>query len=169
VQNFGLGNFDTTLVDSEVLVEEAKGSTDVVIGEEGVETEVPDVKGKVQEANAKMEAAVAARKAASARIFSELKSGIPSSLTELTKTAASSTVKIAKIQAIADQLGPVAQDNPLMTKADMVNFRQDEQTLQSEIQSLSNLSTQIVSDSVDYSARIANALATMERMDKTAE
>ena len=89
------------------------------------------------------------------RILIELAEGLPGSVTDLTKLAASSTVKAAAIRVKATEMRPIAEKNILMTKEDMKAFESNSVRIDAEINGLANLVDKITRESSALSSRVA--------------
>lgn len=163
VASFGDVNVDLSGVDAAALERDILEDTNVTIDEAGgVQGETTDIEAIYRDADAETRGEVESMRAEAKRILVELRTGIPADLKALTETSAKAAVDAARIHGTAEQLGSVAEKNPLMTDADMASYRRNRATLDAEMNGLTGFADQVVRDSGELSARLSTALATFE-------
>jgi hypothetical protein len=136
-------------VSSETTAEDVEQGKDEA--EAAVEAWRGTLEGLDEDARGRAEAA----RASGARIAQQLRVELPNALREVTERAAEAAVEVAAIEAAADQIEPVAEDNPLMTDEDRAQLSRDHTELDREIQSLRDLANRIGRESTAYGARLA--------------
>lgn len=158
VASFSTADVDLSGVNTEALEEDILEDV-----EEGAPApEAPDAGEIYEGADADARAEVESMRTEAKRILAELRTGIPADIRALTERSAKTAVDAARIQASADQLGSLAENNPLMSDDDMASYRRNRATLDSEMTGVTGFADQVVRDSGELSQRLATALASFE-------